>query len=70
MDGAANLVAAQRCDNPLDLPPVAETHDIAGIAAVVGARRGLVGGVVAEPGEKLGGVGQRHSPTDEGCVHA
>ena len=69
MDGAANLFAAQRRDHPLDLPPVTETNDIAGVAAQVGKRRGFVAGVVAEAAQKLGCVGQRHASTDEGCVH-
>lgn len=70
MDGAANLVAAQCRDHAFDLPPVTETHDIAGVAAQVSQRRGFVAGIVAEAAEKLGGVGQCHSPADERCVHA
>ena len=70
MDGAANLFAAQRRDHALDLPPVAETNDIAGVAAEVGKRGGFIAGIVAEAAEEFGGVGQCHSPADIRCVHA
>lgn len=70
MDGPPDLVAAQGRDHPLDLAPVAEAHDIAGIAAGFCASRSLESGVVAEPLDELGGVGKRHAPADEGSVHA
>jgi hypothetical protein len=69
MNGAANLVASERGDHALDLPPVAEAHDITGVAADVRARRRLIPGVVAELLEQLCGVGQCRPPSDEGCVH-
>ena len=59
MDGAANLVAAQRGDHALDLAPVAKVSDIADVAAALGARGRFEPGVVAEAFDQLGGIGQR-----------
>jgi hypothetical protein len=64
--GAADFVAGERGDHPLDLPPVAEAHDIARVAAALGARRGLEPGIVAEAVDQLGRVGERGAAGDEG----
>jgi hypothetical protein len=69
VDGAAHLVAAERGDHPLDLPPVAKAHDIAIIAAALGACGRLEPGVVAIAVDELGGVGERMPAMDEGAVH-
>src|SRR5947199_9616912 len=69
VDGADDLVAAERGDHSLDLPPMAEARDIAVIAAAVGADCRLETGIVAIAGDQLGGIGQRNSAMDEGAVH-
>jgi hypothetical protein len=66
----ADLVAAERRNHALDLPPVAETRDIALVAAALRARRGLIAGVVAEAVHQLGRIRQREPPVNEGRVHA
>src|SRR3954463_1672789 len=70
MDGAGDLVAGERRDHPLDLPPMAETRDIAVVAAAVGADCRLEPGVVAVAGDQLGGIGQCNAAVDEWLVHA
>lgn len=42
-------------DQSFDLSPATEMHDIADIAAPVGASRGLVGGRIAVAGDQVGG---------------
>src|SRR5438270_11043270 len=69
VDGADNLVTAERGDGPLDLPHVAEARDIAVVAAAVGADCRHETGIVAIAGDQLGGIGQRHAAMDEGAVH-
>jgi hypothetical protein len=49
VDGSAHFVAAERRDHPLDLPPMAETRDIALVAAAFGARGGLEPGLADGP---------------------
>jgi len=66
---APDFVAAERCDDALDLPPVAEARDIALVAAALGAGRRLVAGVVAEAIHQLRGVGQGETSMNEGRVH-
>lgn len=58
MDAAGRAGAAKQRDHPLDLPPVAETDEIAERPAVVGADRRLVLGEGAEAGDKIGRVGK------------
>src|SRR5437763_12894436 len=70
VDRAGDFVAAQRRDDPLDLPPVAEARDIAVIAAALGADRRLEPGVIAVTFDQLGRVGQCNPATDEGTLHA
>lgn len=53
MNGSAHFLVAEGRDHALDLPPVAEAHDIAGIAADLGARRRLEPGIVAEPVDQV-----------------
>jgi len=48
-----HLVAAERGDHSLDLPPVAETDEVAVVTALLGTRCGLQPGVVAEAGHKV-----------------
>src|SRR5438045_4101612 len=69
VDGAENLVAAERGDDPLDLPPVTEMRDIAEIAAPLRTHRGFDAGVVAEAVDELGSIGERETIMDEGHVH-
>src|SRR5437764_6676795 len=50
---AADLVRAQGRDHALDLPPVAEPRDIAVVAALLRARRGLEAGIIAEAFDEI-----------------
>src|SRR5689334_14989272 len=70
VDQAAHFVAAQRGDHALDVPPVAEAHDIALVTAALGPRRRLVAGIVAEAFHQLRRIGERQTSVDEGRVHA
>src|SRR4051812_170477 len=69
VDGPPDLVAAQRGDHALDLPPVAETRDIAVVTAALRTGRGFEASVVAEALDQLRRVGQRRPPIDEEGVH-
>ena len=69
MDGPENLVAAERRNDTLDLPPVAETRDIAVVAAALGPRRRLEAGIVAKPFDEVGCVGKRDTAMDEWAIH-
>lgn len=69
MNRPNHCVAAQRGDDALDLTPVAETHDIAGIAAALGADCRLKPRVIAKTIEQVGGIGQSVTRMNEGRVH-
>jgi hypothetical protein len=69
VDGTDHFVAAERSDHAFDLPPVTETRDVAIVAASLGTRRGLEAGVVAEPLDQIGGIGERYASMDERSVH-
>ena len=68
MNASQHFVAGQRRDHPLDLTPVAEAHDILIVAALLGARRSLESGVVAETLDKFSGIGQSRPAGNEGRV--
>ena len=69
MDGSAHFLLAQGDDDALDLPPVAEAHDIALVAAVLGARRRFKAGVVALGFDEQRGIHECRASGDEGHVH-
>jgi hypothetical protein len=69
VDRPKDLVAAQRRDHPLDLPPVAETSDVAFVTAALGAHCGLVPGIIAEAVHQLRSVGKREASVNEGRIH-
>ena len=69
MDGAPDFVAAERCNHPLDLPPVAEARDIAVVAAPLGESRRFKAGVVAETLDQVRCVGKGVAAVDEEAVH-
>ncbi len=69
MNGASDLVADQRGDHSLDLPPVAKVRDIAVVARRLCPRRSLEARAVAEPLDELRRVSERQSSMDEGDVH-
>ena len=69
MDTADNLVAGQGRDHALDLAPVAEALDVAGIAAGMSPRGSLEPRIVAKGFDEPGGVGNRPAPADEECIH-
>jgi hypothetical protein len=65
MNASAHFLSAESDDHPLDLPPVAETDDIASVAAVLGANGGFEPRIVAEPLDEFGGIGKGRPPGDE-----
>lgn len=70
VDGSQHFVAAERRNDALDLPPVAEAGDIAVIAAALGTDSGFEAGIVAEPLDQLRCVGKCEAAVNEGAVHA
>ena len=69
MNAAERLPAIERGDHPLDLAPVAEGQDIAGLAAVARAGRGDQHGLLAEMVDQRGRVVQRRAAMDVREVH-
>ena len=69
MDGSAHFVVGQCRDDTLDLPPVAESKDIAGVAAAFGARRGLQPGIVTEAIDEVRSFVKGCAAGDERRVH-
>ena len=67
--GSAHFVAGKRGNHAFDLPPVAETGDIAVVAALLGPRSRLEAGIVAEPFNEVGCVGERDTAMDEWAIH-
>ena len=70
MNGSANFLVAERGNHPLDLAPMAECDDIAGIAAFLGAGGCLERRIVAESVDQPRRVGKRRAAMDERIVHA
>ncbi len=58
MNASAHFLAAQSHDHALDLPPMAEARDVAGIAALLGENGGLKTGVVAIKLDQLRCIGK------------
>jgi len=69
MNRAAHFLFGQGDDDPFDLPPVAEAHDIALVAAVLGTRRGLEAGVVTIGLDQQRRIRKSHAAGDERHVH-
>jgi hypothetical protein len=69
VDGPEDLVAAQGGDDPLDVPPVTEAHDIAVVPAALGADRRLEPGIIPETLDQLGRIGNCRASVNEGTVH-
>lgn len=65
MNASEHFLASESEDHPLDLPPVAETDDIAGFAAMLGTNGCLEARIVAKELDELGGIGERRPPGDE-----
>jgi hypothetical protein len=65
----ANLVAAERGDDPLDLTPVAEAGDIALVAAALRASSSFVSGIVTEAVHQLRRIGESQTSVDEHSLH-
>jgi hypothetical protein len=57
VDGAANFVAAEGGDDPLDVPPMTETRDIAVVARPIGPRGRLEAGIVAKAFDEVRRIG-------------
>ena len=56
---ACAFVGGEQHDEPLDLAPPAEVDHVAELAAAIGTRGGLAGGVNAEMRDQLGRVDGR-----------
>ena len=69
MDGSAHFFVGKCRDDTFDLPPMAESQDIARVTAAFGARRGLQPGVVAEAVDEVRSLGKGKASGDEGRVH-
>lgn len=69
VNSVGDFFAAKRRDHSLDLPPVAETRDIALVAAVLGANGRFEPGVVAVSLDQLGRVRQGGTSMDEWAAH-
>jgi len=69
VDRPADLVAAQRGNYALDLPPVAKANDIAQVAAALSTCGGLEAGGVAEALHQVGCVRKGKTAMDERRVH-
>ena len=69
MDRSAHFFVGKCCDDTFDLPPMAESQDIARVAAAFRARGGLQPGVVAEPIEQVRCLFKGMASGDEGRVH-
>lgn len=69
VDSVRDFFAAERRDDALDLPPVAETRDIALVAAVLGANGRFEPGVVAVGLDQLRRVGKGMPSMDEWAAH-
>lgn len=61
MQAVPGAAVGEQKDQSLDLPPAAEMVDIADLAAAVGARRRLAGGMDAEARDQLGRFGRRRA---------
>lgn len=70
MDRSADLVAAERGDDALNLPPVTELQDIAAVPAALRPHRRFEAGVLAEAINQVMRVEQRRAPGDEKAIHA
>ena len=70
VNASAHFVAAEAYDHPLDLPPVAEANDVAGIAAFLGPVGSFHPGVVSEALYQFCCIGQCRPAGDEGRVHS
>lgn len=69
MNRSAHFFVGKCCDDTFDLPPMAESQDIARVAAAFRARGGLQPGVVAEPIEQVRCLFKGNATGDEGRVH-
>lgn len=69
MNRSAHFFVGKCCDDTLDLPPMAESQDIARVATAFSARGGLQPGVVAEPIEQVRCLFKGEAAGDEGRVH-
>jgi len=70
VDRTPDFVARQRGNYPFDLPPVAETGDIAVVPALFGTHGRLEAGIVAEAFDQVRCVSKSVPPMDEGIIHA
>lgn len=69
VDCPEDVLTAERSDDPLNLPPVTKTRDVAVVAAAFSTYRGLESGIVAVALDQVGSVGQRDAAMDEGAIH-
>ena len=69
MNGALHFIAAERRNDPLDLPPMAEARDVPVVAASLRPSRRFETGVIAVTVDEIGGIGQCDTVVDEETVH-
>lgn len=65
----ADFLAAQGCNDPLNLTPMAEAGDVAIIAATFGSSGRLEARIVTKTLHQICCIGKSKAPVDEGCVH-
>lgn len=70
MNGTLHFFAGESCNHPLDLPPMAEAHDVPFVAAALRARRRLEPSVISITLDQIGRVGKREATMDEKAFHA
>lgn len=63
------FLGAKRADQPLDLSPMAEFENVLGLAALLGADRGLERRFIAEIADQILGIGEAAAAGDEERVH-
>jgi hypothetical protein len=69
VDEAADFLAAQGCNYPLDLTPMAKAGDVAIIPAAFGSSGRLEARIVAKALHQICRIGKSKASVDEGCVH-
>ena len=70
MYGSAHFFVGQGSDDTLDLPPVAESDHISGIAAPFGACSSLEPSVIAEALHEVGSFRESPATGDVGRFHS
>lgn len=70
MDGSAHFFVGQCRDDTFNLPPMAESQNIARVPALLSSRGGLQSGVIAKTVDEVGSLCKGKAAGDEGRIHA